>query len=305
MWLIIALGVALSEAAKDVYMSRRKFSMFAGLKKAWILAITSLPLLFLKLWYDGIPKVAPEFWLYSISHSLILIVALTLHMRAITLGHLSQVQPMLAMTGVFLILTNPLMTNDQVTILGWVGVFVVALGIWATQHPGKDSTRGWISGFFAPCREMVRTPGVGSMLGAAALYSITANLDRLALNASSASWYATMDLVTVGAVLGVYLLIQYLRKGVSVPSEYGHGMRSPRSLLLGGCINATTFLLHMWALTFTAVPYLISVRRSSIIFASLWGYLVRRERPPHWYRIVGMILVVMGIAIILLYGRQH
>lgn len=300
MWLIIAFGVAFSEASKDIFFSRREFAELTGLTKVWVLATASLPLLVVKLIWDGIPDVQPVFWVYSVAHSLILIGALSCHMRAITKGSLSQVQPMLAMTGIFLIATNPIMTNEHVTVLGWVGVVIVTFGIYATQHSElRAGENAWTA-----LRRMIEAPGVGSMLAAAFLYSFTANLDRLAMDASSASWYVTVDLATVSILLGAYLAVQRLR----LMSEARIAIVSNQALhqwplIIGGFINANTFLLHMWALTFTTVPYLISVRRSSIIFASLWGYFVRKERAPHWYRIVGMFLVVGGIAIIMIYGR--
>ncbi len=300
MWLIIAFGVAFSEASKDVFFSRREFAELTNLTKVWALATASLPLLILKLIWDGIPEVQPAFWMYSVAHSLILIAAHTLHMRAITNGHLSRVQPMLAMTSVFLIVTNPIMTNEHVTVFGWIGVIIVALGIYATQRIEVRAGEG----VWAALRRMIATPGVGSMLVAAFLYSFTANLDRLAMEASSASWYVTVDLATVSILVGAYLTVRRLRPSseARIVVEPSQALRQ-WPLIIGGFINATTFLLHMWALTFTTVPYLISVRRSSIIFASLWGYFVRKECAPRWYQVVGMFLVVVGIAVIMIYGR--
>lgn len=302
MWLLIAFGVAVSEATKDVFHSQERVKPLSPLLKAWAITTTSLPVLLITLGIKGIPEIQPKFRIFVTAHAILLSGAFVLYMRALALGPLSQTQPVLALTTVFLTVTNPLMTNDRVSWQGWVGVVAVGVGIYATQHPGRDS-EGKLAGFWSPFVEMIRQPGVFSKLCVAIIFSITANLDKLCLEAASGPFYLAVDQALVSAMLGGVLLIQRVRGIPFVRRDAPVRVAHPSYLLVGGSINACTILLHMWALTLVPVPFVIAVKCISIIFTSTWGYLVRKERAPHWYRLVGTAAVVAGVMLIIFFGK--
>lgn len=178
----------------------------------------------------------------------------------------------------------------------WVGVVLVGVGIYASQHPGPKED-GSSAGFFSPFVEMWRQPGVKLKLGVTCIFSITANMDRLGVETASGPFYLVVVFGGMAIVQGVALLAIRLRKGA------GELPRFDLQLLVGGGINASVALTHMAALLCLPVPYVITAKRISIVLASAWGYAVRRERKPHWYRILGVLLVVVGIALMLLLGK--
>jgi drug/metabolite transporter (DMT)-like permease len=236
------------------------------------------------------------------AHALLMVVANYCYMQALAKGAVSETQPMLALTTVFLLITTPIMTNDVVTMFGWVGVVLVGVGVYATQHPGRDPVTGVLPPLWAPFLHMWKVPGVIWMFFVAVIYSIASNLDKLAvLSANGATYlmfdYAVTALLTAG-LIGLGVSFKYVPIFSSTDL-----LTSATRVAPGGVLNAFGTLMQMWALTLLPVPYVIAIKRLSIVFTSLWGYFVRRERAPHWYRILGIFVVFFGLALILIYGK--
>ncbi len=297
----LALLTALLESSKDVFFSRQALKAYSGLLKAWLLVLCSVPVLALVLVYRGMPQmIQPRFWTYLIIQVVLLSTAQVLYMRALALGPLSRTQPILGLTTILLAVTNPLMTHERVSAWGWVGVITVGVGIYATQHPGIRAD-GKPAGFFSPFGEMWRQPGVMSKIGVAVIYSITANMDRLGIEASSGPFYSTMMFcgmtLVLGTVLGLSLVLRKRAVGIEARPAF-----TPW-LFAGGALNAGAVLMHVTALGFLPVPFVIALKRTSILMTSLWGYIVRRERMSR-YHLLGTVMVVAGIVIVLLLGKH-
>lgn len=301
MWFLLSFLTAATAAGNDIFFSRSKLKQIPALTKAFATAIASLPVLWIVLWIAGIPTIQPQFWWLVSLEAILMSIAHILYMRALALGPLSQTQPILALTTVFLVITNPLMTNDRITVAGIIGVILVGIGIYATQHPGTDAN-GKPAGFLSPFVEMWRQPGVMSKLGVAVIYSITSNIDRLALEASSGPFYLAVYSVLLSIILGA-LMIFRRRKTPASSAATPVSKELLGDMALGGTIHASSILFHVAALQFAAVPYVIAVKRLSIFMTSLWDYFIRKGRKPNWYRLAGITMVMGGILLIVLLGK--
>jgi drug/metabolite transporter (DMT)-like permease len=71
----------------------------------------------------------------------------------------------------------------------------------------------------------------------------------------------------------------------------------------GGVLHCVMVLLQMHALLMIPVPFVVSLKRLSVLFSSLWAFFVRRDRKPSSGRLIGTVLVVLGIALITLAGN--
>ncbi len=298
-----AFLTAILEGSKDIFFSSEEARRAPHVLKALVLTTLSIPVVAAVVVVKGLPEIKPEFWVYVVTHAALMAIATVLYMRALALGPVSQTQPILALTTVLLVLTNPLMTDEAVTPAGWAGVIAVGVGIYATQHPGTDPVTGEAAPFWAPFLEMVRQEGVRSKLGVAFIFAVTANLDRLALDAADGPTYLLVDLTLTASLLAAATALSNRSK-----RKRGEGACSLldakiwRSMAPGGIVNSLTILSHVAALAYTTVPYVIAIKRLSIVLVSFWGYFKRKERAPHWYRLLGTILVVLGIGTILILG---
>ncbi|OGG42972.1 hypothetical protein A2841_00240 [Candidatus Kaiserbacteria bacterium RIFCSPHIGHO2_01_FULL_48_10] len=300
--IFLSLATACIESGKDIYLSSGKTRHLPHLLRVFFLPLLSLPLVGAVVLYRGIPVIEEAFWLYTSTHALLMVFANYCYMRALAAGSVSETQPMLALTTVFLIITTPLLTDDSVTLIGWSGVLLVALGIYATQHPGRNPETGVAPSFWEPFFHMWSRPGVLWMFIVAVIYSITSNLDKLSVLAADGPTYLLVD-YTLTAFLTILLIGIGISIRVIPHGSFIGGGNTLITLAPGGVLNATSSLVQMWALTFLPVPYVIAIKRLSIVMASLWGYFMRRERAPHWFRILGVLLVFGGIFIILVFGR--
>ena len=66
-------------------------------------------------------------------------------------------------------------------------------------------------------------------------------------------------------------------------------------------ISALTFvaamLLHFKAISMIQAPYMISVKRTSLVFSVIYGGIVFKEKNMG-YRLIGVFVMLIGIAII-------
>jgi len=303
-WLLLALAVAGGAAASDIFFSQKRLETLSPLAKAWVARVGTIPLLGIFVVVGGVPAIAPSFWMFVAINAALDALASFFFMRALALAPISQTMPIMALTPAFMIVTATLFTNDAVTLVGLIGVGMVSLGVYATQHPGRNQVTGAVGGFWSPIAAVARNAGSRAMFFAATLFAVTRALDRRCIESSSGHWYLLVEHVLLSAILGGALVIKMVAKRRNASTAPTSATRVVPLLLLGGSVNAGAFLLHVWALEFMSVPYLIAVKRTSIILSSLWGYLVRKERAPHWYHIVGVALAVLGVALIALYGKK-
>ncbi len=297
----LACAAACFEAGKDIYLSSARTRELPHLLRVFFLPLLSIPLVAILVWYRGFPEIVTAFWFYTGAHALLMVCANYCYMRALAIGAVSETQPMLALTPVFLIITTPLLTDDTVTLLGWMGVLIIALGIYATQHPGRDAA-GKLFSFWEPFLRMWTRPGMSWMFTVAVIFSIAANLDKLAVVSADGPTYLLINFTLTAVFTGLFIGLGLLTQTIPGSSLRGIG-QALRALAPGGLLSASGGLLHMWALSFLPVPYVIAFKRLSIVLASMWGYFLRRERAPHWFRILGVFFVFFGVAVILVFGK--
>ncbi|MDP2946510.1 MAG: EamA family transporter, partial [Nanoarchaeota archaeon] len=69
---------------------------------------------------------------------------------------------------------------------------------------------------------------------------------------------------------------------------------------LSGLINALSIFLINTALTLQIVPYVSSIKRTSVLFGVLYGYILFKEKNVG-KRFFGALIMVLGVVLIILY----
>ena len=113
MWFILALGTALTQAAKDVLI--KKITLGDGLVLCCAFCWMSTAMLLAALAATGVPEIKPGFWLALGSSAAINSVALTLYFTAIRASDLSLTAPMLTFTPLFMLATSPVIVGEYPT----------------------------------------------------------------------------------------------------------------------------------------------------------------------------------------------
>jgi len=135
------------------------------------------------------------------------------------------------------------------------------------------------AGLLEPIKAIFKERGSVYILIVVLIWSITANLDKMGVSSSSPVFWSFSMSVGLG-VLG--LLALKLRMSFNFPFLY---------LSLADTLST---LFQMIAISLIPVPYVISIKRLSVLFSSLWGIIFLGEGT----NLIGILFMILGGIII-------
>ena len=280
MWVILALGSAFMLSLSDV-LAKRLLRSIDPWAAAWIklagAAVVTLP-----LWLSA-PKPAPwPFALYLLAAVPLELLALYGYHAAIGRSHLSVSVPMLAFTPVFLLPVGFVLVGDRPSAAGAAGVALVTAGAyWLHLAPGQ----GWS----APLRNMWREPGARSMLGVALVYAFTSSLGKKLVGLSSAAFFGGFYPLVLAVTLSPLALTKARRRSLRAVDR--------NTAVALAVAYAAMMVLHFAAVARAPVAYMIAVKRTSLVFAVVWGRLVFGE-PAFGRRLLAAALMAAGVVLL-------
>ncbi len=284
MWFLYALLGALLDATYYASIKKMVRNIDITVLASGVFMSASMILLLFSV-LNGIPQITSAFYSAIISSAILNILAASLYFRSLKMTDISLAIPMVSFTPVFLILTSSLLLGESPTFYGMIGILMIVAGSYA------KNMRENISHPFAPFREIYRNRGVFYMLLAAFLYSVTTNFTKIAI-INSDPFFAPFVLTLV---LGIFFLALSFVKHRKVAKAYKSNITP---LIVGGSIFAASFIVMNIALTMQIVPYVISLKRLSILFSVLYGGFVLKEKQlgrrtfAALLMIIGMFLIV-------------
>jgi drug/metabolite transporter (DMT)-like permease len=148
------------------------------------------------------------------------------------------------------------------------------------------------AGLLAPLRALLAERGPRLMLLVAFIWSVSANFDKIgARNSSPLLWATALNMFIAAALLP---LVLHRRRGKRLLPD---GLKG---LFLIGTAGGLGSICQMTAITLTLVPYVIAIKRTSILMSSLWGHLrlgetgLRERLPATLMMSVGVALLIIG-----------
>lgn len=124
------------------------------------------------------------------------------------------------------------------------------------------------------------------------LYSVTANIDKLGVQATSPIFWAFIVHLLTSTVLFGVMVVKTENWMRSLQAEY-------RSLVVLGLLGGVSIVFQMTALTETLAMYVTAIKRLSIPIAVALSYFLYEEDNPQG-RMLGSVLIVVGSALITL-----
>lgn len=284
-WMWLALLAAMSESLKDLFSKRGVQAVSPPLAALAACAIP-IPIFFIMvLFMEAVPPLGSGYLWALLVGGLLNILALFQFMRALQASDMSLAIPFISFTPVFLIVTSPVIVGDVPTMLDVAGIVCMTAGAYVLH---LQSMR---HGLLAPLLAIFRQPGPRRMLAVALIYSLTSNIDKIGVQNSSPLFWSLS--ITSVMAFGFILLLRVLpQEWIAVPDTRTLGI-----LLLIGLFQSLGLLLHNAALHVGEVPSVIAVKRSSFLFAVLWGWLFLRERFVG-QRLAGAMLMMIGLIIL-------
>lgn len=197
---------------------------------------------------------------------------------------LSLTVPITALSPVMLLATEPLMTGRFVPPLGMAGIGVIAVGLYLLNFTALRT-----HGPLGPFKSVWKEKGPRLMLLVVICWSVTAPLDRMAIEAWHPLWFAAFLHGGI-AILLTPLWIRARRRKASAPGEW--------KLAGLGPLSGIASMLQMVAMAQAPVAMVIALRRFSAPLTAIWGRLFFDEK-EFGTRLLGALVMTAGGVIML------
>ncbi len=264
-WLTTTLLCALALAASDAVAKKKLPHLDIASLTLIRLGLTGL--LMLPVAFSApLPDLPLDFWLWMAILVPAEIAAMYLYMKAIRDYPLSLTVPYLSFTPVFAILTAWLFLGEEISLSGFMGIFLIIAGAWLLNVPetGKISLRRILE----PFKAIVKNAGSRFMLLAAIIYSFTASGGKLVLAYMPAEQFGSFYFASVG----IAAILLFGKSSVPVIRQ------NLLPSFIVAALMAVMVYLHFLALEQVEVAYMISVKRTSLLFGIIFGVLFFKER---------------------------
>jgi drug/metabolite transporter (DMT)-like permease len=309
LWILLALTGALANAAYFIIIKKNIRHLRPQVLTAVGFSLGGL-LLFLFSAFRGFPVLGQDFFIAVIITTVLNIAGLTLIFAALSSSDLSLSVPMLSFTPAFLIGTSYLLLHELPSVFGIFGICIIVCGSYVLNISEQHNN------FTDPVWSMIRNRGSWYMLIVAFLFSISINFDKIvlinsdpifgmALTVSLIGW--SFFLMSACPFVARWDALQHQHPGDPVPtgqdkavSTWGMSSYTVPVLLIGLFVAIEAASINM-AYTLQIVPYVIAIKRMSIIFMVLYGTIVFSEHEIK-IRLAGAGLMVIGAVIILLFA---
>ena len=252
---------------------------------AWTqgVACTAWVLFFL---LSGRPFVAPGPLWPAVAASCVLVLGMSgLLARASARGDISVVGPVFALSPVFTVLPDAVLSGTLPSPLGWFGL--------ALSVTGTVSLSGG-AGVVSRLRALFARRDALDALGAAILLGMVAALDRWGALALGTATYLLFSHGTTAVLAGAFALATN-PAGVRV----GLHPRNVVTLVAHGALGVSGTAMQTTALTTAPAAYVNAVRRMSAVVAVVLGSTIFRE-PDLGRRLAAALLACAGAACLLL-----
>lgn len=235
-----------------------------------------------------LPPLPTPFWIWLAVLIPLEIVAMLLYMRAIRDYPLALTVPYLAFTPVFVILTGWLVLDEHVSGAGAAGIGLVVAGSWLLNL--ESVPRLTAASLLAPLRAIAGNPGARLMLVTAVIYALTSVGGKAAMHWLPAEQFGALYFTVLGSV--TILLV-----ALSKPQAFVIVARHPSASLLIAGLMAVMVVTHFMALDLVETAYMITVKRTSLLFGILYGALLFGEQHLGRHLLAGCLMLA-GVALI-------
>lgn len=311
LWIFLAAAGATVNAAYYIVTKRLLYTIDRNVLAAGGFFVTGVFLFILAL-IRGIPPLGNELFIAIAATSVLNIIATTLVFRALAITDISLAIPMLSFTPIFLILTSFVLLHEIPTLLGVTGICVIVTGSYVLNLSSPHTS------FFDPFRAILKDRGSASMLIVAFLYAIALNFDKKVVLNSDPVFGSALVYLVIGISFFVIgqVSVQHdrtVQNRTSLPANqlpatpvqqpwlmepYFAGVLAFATI---GILLAIESVTINYAFMMQIVPYVIAIKRMSIILTVLYGTIVAREGEA-LLRLTGAGLMVAGAVLIILAG---
>ncbi len=283
-WLPFALSTALALSFADA-LSKKALASNDDIVVAWVREGYALPFLALGFFFFPLPALDAVFWITVAALLPMEITALILYVRAIKLSPLSLTVPFMALSPVFIIFFAFVFLGESPSVAGAGGIVLIAVGAYALN------AGAYRHGLLGPVRAIFKERGSVLMIIVALIYSLTSTLGKVAVEHSSPVFFGFFYSFLLTLAMTAYVAYKgKLRLVLSRPATF---------IPIGLC-TATMISTHFIAISLTQAAYMISVKRTSLVWSVILGRLLFKEKDLR-QRLAGSVIMMAGVLVIVLF----
>ena len=287
LWLILSLLTAMAVSSQEAF-TKKFFSHLSSYEMSIYPLIYSLPLFWIVLPWIHVPYLDRTFFWAFLASIPLNGVAFLLHMLAIKQSPLSLTLPYLAFTPVFMIVTGFIFLDEIPNIYGIGGIFCICIGSYILNlRPGKWTVLG-------PFKFFLKETGSWVMLIVAFLYNFAAVIGKMAILHSSPLFFS----VSFFSVFNLVMVLFLFSIGKIKLKKFS---QEPIKGVLVGCFLFSHMVLHAFAVSMVTAAYMISVKRLSVLFGIIYGWILFKEKDI-MIRLSGTFFMMVGAVLIILKG---
>lgn len=285
-WVIYSLISAFSHATSDA-LSKKAMEQQNPYLIMWVRFVYCIPFLIPFLIFFKIPELDFVFWLTMLILFPLEITAEILYVYAIKISPLSVTIPFLSLTPVFLIFVSFFILGELPSVIGLGGILLIVIGGYILNlHLTSE-------GFIGPLKAIARERGSIYMIIVSFIFSITSTLGKLAILHSNPLFFGAVYYIILGII---FTPIAFIKSKEGFTGFF----KISKSYFLIGFFIALMIISHCLAIQLVEVSYMISIKRSSLIFSIIYGWLIFKEENIK-EKFIGSLLMLIGMVLIILF----
>lgn len=264
---------ALSDVFSRKYIKKYSTDSFFTLYVRWLFcSILLLPLFSFKP-----PEITKEIMLLYALLFPLEISAGYLYIKSIEVSEASLVLPFQSFTPAFIPIFAHIIIGEKYSPKGLIGIFLIVSGSFIILRGKTQSSE---------------KKGIVYMLGAALIYSITSVLGRFTILKTSPLFFSASYILSLSLILTPFFLKKYKMEGIKKIKK------TFSDAVVLGLFTALAVLCHFVSVVKIETGYMISLKRTSVIFSVILGYIILKEKTDFKDRITGAILMLSGVIVI-------
>lgn len=291
MWFWLALISAVLGAV-DVILSKKILHNVSPTVLAWFLFASTIPILILLAFLEGIPILSWYFFIATIASSVIFIFSKTIANSAIKQNLISKIMPLSSFGGFFTYIFGLIFLSESIRPIPLLGLFSIISGAYILN---ADQAK---EDFLKPFKLVFMKKESLLFLLAVMMSSVTTVLDKSAIASlipGSPIFTLLTEQIIMSVILGTYI---FKKENKTWLKEIKNNFWL---LSLNGIIFISQGLLVFYAYNLGGpVALVVGVRRLQLFLILLMGYLFFKDKPTKhvWIStaimIAGVLMIKLG-----------
>lgn len=279
-WFVLALSSAFGLATADA-LTKRYYDHLSPYEMGLIRLLFSLPWLITSLFLVPWERPDNTFYICMVAGLPLEAAAYYGYMSAIKISPLSLTLPFLAFTPVFVLFTGYLMLKELPNPGAIVGIGLIVAGAYCLNLSAAKV------GFTAPIRAIIKERGSMLMLLVSMIFGFTSVIGKIAVLHSNAYFFGAVYFIS-------FSILQIAAMPMVSSARFTPLFKKPIAGLLTGAAFSAMIFCHLLAIALTDAANMIAVKRTSLLFGTIYGWLWFKEKNIR-ERLLGVMLMLGGI----------